>query len=320
MAETLDQKVRRLEQTVDRLLRTAERGLDGAVAWGDLIGRPAALTTDPNADRLIFWDDSASALAHLALGAPLNLSGTTMDVDSATATAEGVVELATSAETIAGTDAVRAVTPAGLAAKVASDTAQGLVELATVAEATAGTDSTRAVTAAGLAAGLALLLPSGMILPTGLTAAPTGWLLCDGSAVSRTTYAALYAALGGASSPYGQGNGSSTFNVPNLKGRTIVGIDTGQTEFDVRGETGGSKTHSLSAAESGSPAHQHKMNAYGSSAEASGYGLTVTSGFANRVMVTSAGNGDTSANTAAAASSAHNNLQPYMALHYLIKT
>ena len=48
---------------------------------------------------------------------------------------------------------------------------------------------------------------------------PVGWLRCDGLAVSRSTYAALYAALGGPSSPWGQGDGSSTFNLPDLQGR-----------------------------------------------------------------------------------------------------
>ena len=72
----------------------------------------------------------------------------------ATTTASGIAELATSAETITGTDTVRAVTPAGLAAKVASATAQGVVELATSAEVITGTDTTRAITPAGLVAGL----------------------------------------------------------------------------------------------------------------------------------------------------------------------
>lgn len=69
---------------------------------------------------------------------------------TATTTTEGIVELATSAETITGTDTGRVVTPAGLQAKVASDTALGLTEYATTAETIAGTDDTRAVTPAGL--------------------------------------------------------------------------------------------------------------------------------------------------------------------------
>jgi hypothetical protein len=70
---------------------------------------------------------------------------------AASASASGVVELATDAETITGTDATRAVTPAGLQAKVASTTAKGIVEIATAAETTTGTDADRVVSPDGLA-------------------------------------------------------------------------------------------------------------------------------------------------------------------------
>lgn len=54
-----------------------------------------------------------------------------------------------------------------------------------------------------------------------------GWLLCNGQAVSRTNFSALYAALGGTTSPWGQGDGSSTFNVPDLRGRAPIGAGQG---------------------------------------------------------------------------------------------
>lgn len=97
--------------------------------------------------------------------------------------------------------------------------------------------------------------PPGAITQYAGSAAPSGWLLCDGAAVSRTTYAALYAAVG---TTFGAGDGSTTFNVPNLKGRFPVGIDAAQTEFDVRGETGGVKTVTL--AEANMPAHTHALD------------------------------------------------------------
>ncbi len=81
---------------------------------------------------------------------------------------------------------------------------------------------------------------------------PIGYLVCDGTAVSRTTYASLFSVI---STAYGIGNGTTTFNLPNIKGNVVVGRDSGQTEFDVLGETGGAKTHSLSVAEM--PAHTH---------------------------------------------------------------
>lgn len=87
---------------------------------------------------------------------------------AATDSFTGVVELATSAETITGTDTARVVTPAGLQAKTATTTASGIVELATTAEAIAGTDAVRAVTPAALASALGVFnQPTGT--PTGQT-------------------------------------------------------------------------------------------------------------------------------------------------------
>lgn len=168
-------------------------------------------------------------------------------------------------------------------------------------------------------------VPAGNIELTGRSSAPTGWLLCDGSAVSRTTYADLFAAIG---TQFGSGNGSTTFNLPNLKGRVPVGIDTGQTEFDVRGETGGAKTVTLTAAESGLRSHWHQVGLQdatdgvldvGAMQQSSGpfsgwrFEPSATSGTALRMFA--AGN-----NSAENASAAHNNLQPYIALHFIIKT
>jgi microcystin-dependent protein len=113
-----------------------------------------------------------------------------------------------------------------------------------------------AVTTAKLAtATVQLLTPTGVINQYAGSTAPTGWLLCDGSAVSRSTYADLFAIVG---TTYGVGNGSSTFNLPNLVGRVVVGRDASQTEFDVLGETGGAKTHTLATGEI--PSHQHTMD------------------------------------------------------------
>lgn len=66
--------------------------------------------------------------------------------------------------------------------------------------------------------------PVGMVSPFAGAAAPTGWLLCDGSAVSRATYAALFTAI---STTYGVGDGSTTFNLPDLKGRSVIGAGAG---------------------------------------------------------------------------------------------
>jgi len=110
-----------------------------------------------------------------------------------------------------------------------------------------------AVTTSKLAtATIQLLAPTGAINAYAGSIAPSGWLLCDGAAVSRATYADLFALIG---TTYGAGDGTSTFNVPNLKGRVAVGRDATQTEFDVLGETGGAKTHTLTTGEM--PSHSH---------------------------------------------------------------
>jgi len=76
-------------------------------------------------------------------------------------------------------------------------------------------------------------LPPGVILPFGGTAAPTGWLLCDGSAVSRLTYRRLFDVIGEA---FGVGDGSTTFNVPNTKGISLTGV--GSQDINGRTKTG----------------------------------------------------------------------------------
>jgi microcystin-dependent protein len=89
---------------------------------------------------------------------------------------------------------------------------------------------------------------------------PTGWLACDGSAVSRTTYADLFAAIG---TNFGVGDGSTTFNLPNRKGRMSVMLDATQTEFNTIGKTGGAKTVTLASSEM--PAHVHTFGMLGDS-------------------------------------------------------
>ena len=81
-------------------------------------------------------------------------------------------------------------------------------------------------------------LPIGAIVAYSSNNAPTNWLICDGSAINRVTYAELFSVIG---TTYGSGDGTTTFNLPNAKGRTIVGLDSSQTEFNAMGKTGGSK-------------------------------------------------------------------------------
>lgn len=136
----------------------------------------------------------------------------------------------------------------------ASETAAGIVELATCAEAAAGTDTERATTPAGLACARNAWFPAGVVVAFGGDAVPGGWLELDGQAVSRTTYPALFALWG---TTYGDGDGSTTFGLPNLARRTIVGAGGAATPVlgNAVGDSGGSESHTLTVAEM--PAHNH---------------------------------------------------------------
>ena len=156
---------------------------------------------------------------------------------------------------------------------------------------------------------------AGMVMPHAGTSAPTGWLFAYGQAVSRTTYADLFTAVG---TTYGSGDGSTTFNLPDLRGRVVAGKDdmgstsanrltdqSGGLDGDTLGDTGGSETHTLVVAEI--PAHTHTADQpYVNSTSAAG-GSSYGQG-ANRATGSTGGDG------------AHNNVQPTIILNYIIKT
>lgn len=101
-------------------------------------------------------------------------------------------------------------------------------------------------------------VPTGVTLEFSGSVAPAGFLMEDGASYLRTDYPRLFATIGTA---FGSVDGTH-FNVPSHKGKTAVGQDTGQTEFDVLGETGGAKSVTLTAAESGLPSHNHTQDAH----------------------------------------------------------
>ena len=153
-------------------------------------------------------------------------------------------------------------------------------------------------------------LPIGAILPFSSDTIPNGWLLCDGRAVSRTEYAELFKAIG---TKHGSGDGSTTFNLPNPKGRTLVGKDSTDTDFNELGKTGGEKTHTLTVSEL--PSHSHVINSFrqyetGSSTDSSKLGRTTPGADGGNSTIATGGTGG---------GQPHNNLQPYLVTNFIIK-
>ncbi|MBL7736831.1 MAG: tail fiber protein [Chitinophagaceae bacterium] len=191
------------------------------------------------------------------------------------------------------------------------------------------------------------LTPAGVIQAFAGSVAPEGYLLCNGQAVSRASYAGLFAAIG---TSYGAGNGSTTFNLPDLRGRTAIGAGAG-TGLSNRAlaAAGGAETHTLtvdqipshnhdgSTNSSGAhthsitdPGHSHSLTSmasgtgnyidhdvsgssnssqsYPSSIGASTTGISIKSGGSHSHTISSQGGGQ-----------AHNNMQPFLTLNYIIK-
>ena len=110
--------------------------------------------------------------------------------------------------------------------------------------------------------GWSALLPAGVIFPYAGAVLPKGFLWCDGSAVSKTTYARLYAALGGGSTPWGESG--NDFNLPDLRGKFILGLGT-VSPYDAIGATGGQFDHThTNPATDPAGSHFHTQSATGS--------------------------------------------------------
>lgn len=173
-------------------------------------------------------------------------------------------------------------------------------------------------------------VPTGSLLPFAGSSPPTGYLLADGSAIDRTTYDDLFALIG---TIYGPGNGVDTFNLPDLRGRVPVGKAASGT-FNTLNNAGGAETHTLTWEQM--PQHYHT-----GSTDAQGWhqhtGPFATNQIVLRIIAASDGmhgisDGATTRATStdglhahnfittnAGSSQAHNNLQPYRVVNFIIK-
>ena len=154
--------------------------------------------------------------------------------------------------------------------------------------------------------------PTASVIAYAGSSAPSGWLLCDGASISRSTYSTLYAAIG---TTYGSAS-ESTFNVPDIEGRVIAGKESSDTRLTsggsginggTLGSTGGTETHTLLTAEM--PAHTHTQDddSFVGSGN-SGVSTSIWAGVGSQDTGSTGGDG------------AHQNTQPTIVLNYIIKT
>lgn len=152
----------------------------------------------------------------------------------------------------------------------------------------------------------ARLVPTGMIMacaraspgsPNLPTFPSSGWLNCDGAAVSRTTYADLFGVIGAC---YGAGNGTTTFNVPDLQGKFLRGLDLANN-LEGPGDAGGSQTPSITVND---PGHAHTI----------GQGTKF-----NGAVACDVSGGNTGVSVTSVTASMTDARPPFMTLNYMIK-
>ena len=336
---------------------------------------PAALDTLDELASALGDDANFATTTATAIGlkAPLvSPSFTTPALGVATATSVNGTTIPTSKTLVVTTDklsVLAATTSAELAGVISDETGTGslvfsaspaLTGTPTAPTASTGTNTTQIATTAFVTEAIpvaSLQMFAGAVTQTvssGVvtTTAPSGWLLCNGNAVSRTTYSTLFASV---STTYGVGDGTTTFNLPDMRSRMPIGTGTGTglTARTLAG-AGGVETVTLTSAQSGVPAHTHPNtvtnnavtsgpknidhshnftpvstplnNGWSISAGGAGYmtsGTGITAGMNSNQShdhsVTSNVTISNQPNATANAASAHDNMSPYLGVNFIIK-
>lgn len=319
-------------------INIAKVNIDGGTIDGTVIGgaSAAAITGTTITGSSIVGPLTGNATTATALQTARNINGVAFN-----GTADITVTAA--AGTLTGSTLNSGVTSSSLTS--VGTLVTGVWNATTIAVAHGGTGATSAgATAAGnigalavannlsdvasASAALSNIFPSGIVVPFAGSSAPTGWTLCFGQAVSRSTFSTLFSAIG---TTYGIGDGSTTFNLPDLRGRLIAGVDSmGGSAANLitnavcgiagttLGAAGGNQalhghTHTASVTD---PGHVHSI-IYGGDGAATGTLQRTTNNFGT-VNTNSATTGITVSNTSTGAGSSQN-VQPTMMLNYIIK-
>jgi microcystin-dependent protein len=180
--------------------------------------------------------------------------------------------------------------------------------------AAAGTNTTQIATTAFVLANSA---PTGGLIMWGTGTAPSGWLLCAGAAVSRTTYSALFAVIG---TTFGVGDGSTTFNLPNYTNRVPYGTTLATTGGSADAVVV-SHTHTASTATNTTGITAFTYGAYGGGGNPGGsLNINNPGGQNQAVTVTDPGHNHTVTVDTAGVSGTNANLPPYLGINFIIKT
>ena len=252
---------------------------------GSIVTVPNGTTAQVYCDGTNFYSSQTGSAGNFNVNGNLTVSGTS--------TLTGVLN----GTTAAFSGAISSVSPA-------------FTGTPTAPTAAAGTNTTQIATTAFVQANGA---PTGSLIMWGTATAPTGYLLCDGAAVNRTTYAALFAVI---STTFGVGDGSTTFNVPNYTNRMPYGTTLAATGGSADAVVV-SHTHTATSTVT-DPGHQH---GYDTTALANGptgslgrnSGSTLSSTAVTGITVATT-------NATAGVSGTNANLPPYLGINFIIKT